>query len=126
MSAVSALNDLIQLIESKYKPNAKDRTGAAQSSAALTSKWKDIDTTADRSILKQLQKYKVLNPDDIRDREKDPNITDILTKYQSLCSNKKKYKLIVLVRHGEGVHNWAKWELFVCIFIITHSMICHF
>mmetsp|Transcript_28294 Transcript_28294/g.24995 ORF Transcript_28294/g.24995 Transcript_28294/m.24995 type:complete len:320 (+) Transcript_28294:37-996(+) len=119
MSAISALNSLIQLIESKYtqESNDNERKGAAQSSAALTFKWKDIDKTADRSVLKGLQKYRVLNPDDIRDREKDPNMEDILAKYQSLVNksdgkNGNKYKLIVLVRHGEGVHNWAKWELF--------------
>lgn len=116
MSCLSLVNELIKIFEIDVNNN-NNRQGHAQSSNALKFKWKDIDINADRTILKKLQKYRVINPDDIRDRNKDPNVENVLSKYLSLINknqskNGNKYKLIVLVRHGEGVHNWAKWELF--------------
>ena len=108
MSTLSLLDSLIALFENAN--HIRD----AQSGRALQFKWKEIDKNADRNVLKSLQKYRVINPEDIRDRDTPPNVPSILSKYQSLIKQhpSTKYKLIILVRHGEGVHNWAKWELF--------------
>eukprot|EP01084_Bolivina_argentea_P099627 179065_1 len=123
MSCINAIDELINVIQNvkvkvkvKVKVNAK-RKGQAQSNTSSIFKWKKIDLTADRELLKTLQKYKVVNSEDIQDAQKSPDIQHILSKYFSLINkhqskNGNKYKLLVLVRHGEGFHNWAKWEKF--------------
>jgi len=97
--------------------DTQSRKGLAQSSIPLQFKWKEIDKTADRTLLAKLQKYKVINAGDICDRNKRANLADVLSKYLSLtlktkAKNGHKYKLLILLRHGEGMHNYAKWELF--------------
>eukprot|EP00483_Globobulimina_turgida_P000042 UN00042 len=111
MSSLLALDELIDSIDNNN--NQSNRKGNAQSTAASKFKWKEIDKNVDRTLLRKLQKYKVINPDDISDREKSPKMDDILCKFREHnAKNGNKYKLVLLVRHGEGMHNWAKWELF--------------
>ena len=116
MASLLALDNLISLIQDHLSENGKERRkGRAQSGAALQFKMSDADKNADRKVLQQLKQYKVINPEDVSDRDKDCNVSDILQRYKSLMSQQqsgKKYKLLVLVRHGEGLHNWAKWEKF--------------
>eukprot|EP01084_Bolivina_argentea_P158964 276872_1 len=77
--------------------------------------WKGADLLADKTILNNLQKYKLLNVLDMLQQQKNgkiPNLESIYTKYLSIKKKYKKCKLILLMRHGEGIHNEAILKIY--------------
>eukprot|EP01083_Nonionella_stella_P025220 69469_1 len=74
---------------------------------------KHITNTESHQLLNTLQRYKVVNPDDIMEN-KSPDMERIVSKYLSLMNvdDGRQYKLLVLIRHGEGEHNYAKYKVF--------------